>query len=215
MRFIDNKLYFNYSELSPDQKRLYYIQIQNFLKKLVYEYSGFQKWISELFLSDGLLKADREIIICECNFQLAGIAILKNNDIEKKICTLRVAKPFQKQGIGQHLMELSFEWLNEDKPLITIHNSKKHEFKKLFERYNFELEEKKWGYYHLFSTELVYNGFLPEKNFLLNRIEIIDLQEEIKRFFLSGENDFKLFIDQWLYGQWLNSQKRNSMITVY
>lgn len=42
-------------------------------------------------------------------------------------------------------MELSFEWLNDDKPLITIHNSKKHEFNKLFKRYNFELEEKSGG----------------------------------------------------------------------
>ena len=81
-------------------------------KKLVYEYNNFEEWFSQLFISDILLKNDREIIICECDYQLAGVAILKNDDIEKKICTLRVAKRFQKQGIGQHLMELSFEWLN-------------------------------------------------------------------------------------------------------
>ena len=32
-----------------------------------------------------------------------------------------------------------------DKPLITIHNSKKREFSKLFEHYNFQLEEKRLG----------------------------------------------------------------------
>ena len=144
-----------------------------------------------------------------------GDAILKNDDIEKKICTLRVAKRFQKQGIGQHLMELSFEWLNDDKPLITIHNSKKHEFNKLFKRYNFELEEKKWGYYRLFRTELVYNGSLPEKNFFFNRMEMIDLEKEIRQFLLSGRDDFKLFIDEWLYRQWLYSQKEINIITGY
>ena len=120
MKFINNKLYINYSELSPEQKSIYRMRIKIFLKKLVYEYNNFEEWFSQLFISDILLKNDREIIICECDYQLAGVAILKNDDIEKKICTLRVAKRFQKQGIGQHLMELSFEWLNDDKPLITI-----------------------------------------------------------------------------------------------
>ena len=118
MKFINNKLYINYSELSPEQKSIYRMRIKIFLKKLVYEYNNFEEWFSQLFISDILLKNDREIIICECDYQLAGVAILKNDDIEKKICTLRVAKRFQKQGIGQHLMELSFEWLNDDKPLI-------------------------------------------------------------------------------------------------
>mgnify|MGYP002229573086 FL=1 len=129
-----------------------------------------------------------------------------------KICTLRVAKPFQKQGIGRHLMELGFEWLNDDKPLITIHNSKKREFSKLFEHYNFQLEEKRWGYYRLFSTELVYNGFLPEKNFILNHVEIINLEKEVKQFLLLGGEDFKQFINELLYHQWLNNQKINNII---
>lgn len=215
MKFINNKLYINYSELSPEQKSIYRMRIKIFLKKLVYEYNNFEEWFSQLFISDILLKNDREIIICECDYQLAGDAILKNDDIEKKICTLRVAKRFQKQGIGQHLMELSFEWLNDDKPLITIHNSKKHEFNKLFKRYNFELEEKKWGYYRLFRTELVYNGSLPEKNFFFNRMEMIDLEKEIRQFLLSGRDDFKLFIDEWLYRQWLYSQKEINIITGY
>ena len=215
MKFINNKLYINYSELSPEQKSIYRMRIKIFLKKLVYEYNNFEEWFSQLFISDILLKNDREIIICECDYQLAGVAILKNDDIEKKICTLRVAKRFQKQRIGQHLMELSFEWLNDDKPLITIHNSKKHEFNKLFKRYNFELEEKKWGYYRLFRTELVYNGSLPEKNFFFNRMEMIDLEKEIRQFLLSGRDDFKLFIDEWLYRQWLYSQKEINIITGY
>ena len=104
MKFINNKLYINYSELSPEQKSIYRMRIKIFLKKLVYEYNNFEEWFSQLFISDILLKNDREIIICECDYQLAGVAILKNDDIEKKICTLRVAKRFQKQGIGQHLM---------------------------------------------------------------------------------------------------------------
>lgn len=206
MKMIDNKLYFKYSELPPEQMSLYYTQIRKFVKKLVFEYTDFRKWFLELFQNGVVLKEGREILLCECDYQLAGIAILKNDGNEKKICTLRVAKTFQRNGIGQNLMELSFEWLNEDKPLITIHDSKRREFKKLFERYDFQLEEERKGYYRLFSTELVYNGILPEKQFLLNRIEVIDLQKEIKRYILSGEKDFNMFIERWLFRQWMNSK---------
>ena len=206
MRIIDNKLYFKYSELPPEQMSLYYTQIRKFVKKLVFEYTDFRKWFLKLFQNGAVLKEGREIILCECDYQLAGIAILKNDGNEKKICTLRVAKTFQRNGIGQNLMELSFEWLNEDKPLITIHDSKRQEFKKLFERYDFQLEEERKGYYRLFSTELVYNGVLPEKQFFFNRIEVVDLQEEIKRYILSGEKNFNMFIERWLFRQWINSK---------
>lgn len=215
MKLIDNKLYFKYSELPPEQKRLYYVRIQSFLENLAYEYCGFQKWFSELFTLGAGLKLDREIIICECDFQLAGVAILKNNGIEKKICTLRVAKSFQRRGIGQQLMELSFEWLDDDMPLITIHNSKKYEFKSLFERYNFELEEKKWGYYHLFSTELVYNGALPNKECFINDIEMLDLHKEIKAFLFKREQSFKLYIELWLYRQQMRNYKKKDLVTIY
>ena len=215
MKIIDNKLYIRYSELSSTQKKLYYTYIKRFLKNLLYEYNGFEGWFSSLFCVGGELKSDREIIICECDFRLAGIAILKKTNNEKKVCTLRVAKIFQKQGIGQQLMELSFEWLEDDKPLITLHNSKKHEFNSLFKRYNFELNEKKRGYYHLFSTELVYNGSLPDKKIFLNRLEIMDLEKEIRQFVISGENDFKLLIDNWLLKQWLKEKRRNNIITEY
>ena len=39
------------------------------------------KSLSE-FISDNLLKNNREIIICECDYQLAGVAIIKNDNIE-------------------------------------------------------------------------------------------------------------------------------------
>lgn len=61
MKFINNKLYINYSELSPEQKSIYRMRIKIFLKKLVYEYNNFEEWFSQLFISDILLKNDREI----------------------------------------------------------------------------------------------------------------------------------------------------------
>ena len=86
MRIIDNKLYFKYSELPPEQMSLYYTQIRKFVKKLVFEYTDFRKWFLKLFQNGAVLKEGREILLCECDYQLAGIAILKNDGNEKKIC---------------------------------------------------------------------------------------------------------------------------------
>lgn len=46
-------------------------------------------------------------------------------------------------------------------------------------------------------------------------MEMIDLEKEIRQFLLSGRDDFKLFIDEWLYRQWLYSQKEINIITGY
>ena len=108
-----------YSAFSVFEKNLYYKEIYNFLKRLNIEYPGFSRWYKGLFLENKELWDDREIIICEKEYRIAGVSILKSTEEEKKICTLRVAAPFQRQGIGRKLMEMSFEWLQEDKPLIT------------------------------------------------------------------------------------------------
>ena len=98
-KVIDNKRYFLYSSLSRELRFWYYSEIYRFVQKLVFEYRGFEEWYNGLFSSDYALEVDRDIIICEDNLTLAGIAIIKNGCEEKKICTLRVAKPFQHQGL--------------------------------------------------------------------------------------------------------------------
>ena len=92
---------------------------------------------------------------------------MKKTPNEKKICTLRVKKYFQRQGIGRSLIEQGFEWLDNEKPLITVHKSRRNEFKPLFDFYGFHLEEMHKNYYQLFGTELVFNGMLPENNSII------------------------------------------------
>ena len=97
--------------------------------------------------------------------------------------------------IGKNIMELSFEWLNTDTPLITLHKRKEKQFDKLFKRYNFKLEDKKWGYYSLFSTELAYNGCLSSKELSLNKIEIMDLCNITRYFIDNNVYDINLIIN--------------------
>ena len=108
-----------YSSLPRELKTIYYGEIYRFLKRLVFEYQGFHEWYQRLFTSSCDLRVNREIIICEDRLTLAGIAIIKNEQDEKKICTLRVAKEFQRQRIGHNLVELCFRQLNTEKPMIT------------------------------------------------------------------------------------------------
>lgn len=138
-------------------------KIYSFLFMLNFEYPDFARWYHSLYNSKGLLKTDREILLCLIDGNVAGVLILKHNENENKICTLRVAPKYQGLGIGSTLIEKSFDFFNTDKPLITIHISKYHEFKSLFERYNFSLEQQVQGYYGLLKSELSYNGILADR----------------------------------------------------
>lgn len=165
---IDNNCYFLYSNLTPEVKLIYKDMIYRFLFMLNFEYRGFYEWYDRLFISKYELDYCRDIIICERNFELAGVAIIKNDECEKKICTLRVSKKYRNNGIGHRLIELSMEYLNTEKPMITLHKNKFNQFEHLLDYYNFNLEQTKKNYYYLFNKELVYNGCLPDRNTMVN-----------------------------------------------
>lgn len=175
-KIISNKQYFLYSDLSNELKAIYYKKIYRYLLNLVFEYQGFNTWYNNLFFTGYDLCNNREIVLCEIDYKIAAVAILKNSSMEKKVCTFRVAKEYQHQGIGHELMERSFELLKTDKPMITLHKNKLSQFSKLLDYYNFSLEQTKKHYYNIFSTELVYNGVLPEKQSIFGSFEIIDMQ---------------------------------------
>lgn len=208
----NNYYYFKYSDLPLEKQQICYCEIKNFVKRVSWEYRGFWNWYDKLFSSKFQLEKKREIIICQSDVQIVGIAILKKDIDEQKICTLRVAKEFQHRGIGKELMALSLEWLQNDKPLITVHKCKSHEFSALFNYYGFILEEKQVNYYHLFNTELVYNGSLPAKEFLLNAEEILDLENMVKWFVKSGKQNFNEFLDICIQQWWVKEQLRKQII---
>ena len=156
-----NFKFFSMRELEVLSQIVYAKKISSFLISLNIEYPGFNKWYWSLF-KDNVLTNDRDIIFYVYNNDIAGVAILKHSNFEKKICTLRVSTRFQRMGIGSALIEKSFEIFNNDKPLITIHISKYNSFKSIFEKYNFSLEQQIQGYYGWFKSELSYNGVLSE-----------------------------------------------------
>ena len=194
-KMINGKKYFLFSSLSCELKKIYCGEIYKFLGRLVFEYQGFRDWYQGLFLASYKLKESREIIICEDELKIAGVAIVKNDFCEKKICTLRVGKAYQHQGIGHNLVEMCFEQLSTEKPMITLHRNKLNQFEKLLNYYNFKLEQTQKHYYSIFSTELVFNGTLPKKEMLFNRIELMDMEELYKNYIFYGKKNFEDFVD--------------------
>lgn len=159
------KFYFTrYSEINPIYKVMIYNDIWKALAVLVFEYPDFKTWYRGLFNWDYTLKSDRDILLCCYNQEIAGIAILKNSRMEKKICTLRVGTKYRNNGIGKKLIEKSFALLETERPLITVRKAKNSEFMPLFRYYGFDLEQDIRGYYRIFSSEMVYNGNLPPKD---------------------------------------------------
>lgn len=194
-KIINSKKYFFYSSLPHELKKIYCEEIYRFLSRLIFEYQGFQNWYNRLFEISYNLKQNREIVICEHQLNIVGIAIIKNDLNEKKICTLRVSKSHQRQGIGHKLIEMCFEQLNTEKPMITLHKNKLNQFEKLLNYYDFELEQTQKHYYSIFSTELVFNGTLPQKEFAFNQIELMDMEQLYRKFIYSRKQNFEDFVD--------------------
>lgn len=194
-KIINGKRYYLYTSLSQELKKIYQSEIYKFLYRLVFEYQGFRSWYQRLYTEEFELKYNREIIICENQFRIVGVAIIKKDLQEKKICTLRVAREYQHQGIGHNLVEMCMQQLHTDKPMITLHKSKLNQFEKLLSYYNFELEQTQKHYYSIFSTELVFNGLLPEKELIFNKIELMDMEKLYRAVVLSGKKNFEDYVD--------------------
>lgn len=214
-KIINGKRYFLYSSLSQELKKIYCNEIYRFLGRLVFEYHGFYSWYKNLFKKSYDLKCDREIIVCEDQLRIAGVAIIKNGFEERKICTLRVDGEYQCQGIGHNLVEMCMTQLNTEKPMITLHKSKYGQFERILNYYNFELEQTQRHYYSIFSTELVFNGALPQKEIVFNKIELLDIEKFYASFIGGGKNKFEDFVNACIMC-WYNRERirRISMLEV-
>lgn len=160
---LPEKRYFGYTELAWFERELYFSKVRKLLNPVSVSYPGFDIWYRNLFENDKSLHSGREIIFCEAGSHLAGVAILKSEEEEKKICTLYVAPTFQGYGIGKGLMELSLAWLGCDKPLITVGEGRSYLLSQFLSHYGFRLEGVQQGYYREQEAEFTYNGILDGK----------------------------------------------------
>lgn len=94
------------------------------------------------------------------NNTIYGLAFIKQDEIEKKICTLYVDDSSRGLGIGTKLIEKSMDILKTTKPMITIADYKLPMFEKLIEKYDWQQTQTIKGLYNEKHSELVYNGHI-------------------------------------------------------
>jgi len=137
----------------------YFDSVYQTIWQLRQEYPGFRNWYYNI-VRPGMLIGKREIILSIVNDYIAGVLVLKNNHDERKICTLRVCSNFQRNGIGKSLISKSFEFLDTEKPLITVNAAKENQFNKIFNHFGFEKTFELSGHYRQHEKEIVYNELL-------------------------------------------------------
>lgn len=128
------------------------------LKDMSLSYPQFDIWFKKVLL--GIQLGERSILLEYRQDNLAGIAILKNNKEEKKLCCLRVLSPYEGSGVGIKLFNRAFDELNTKSPLLSITNEKLINFERIFDYYGFKIEEKYPDLYLPDKTEISFNGIL-------------------------------------------------------
>ena len=109
-------------------------------------YPNFRFWYSNKVIP-GLIDGSREILTEYRDNKLIGIAIIKNTQEEKKICTIKILPQYQNRGIGIKLFKKALYSLNTDKPFVTVLVERFNEFHKIFKHYGFELTQIIFDYY--------------------------------------------------------------------
>lgn len=133
-----------------------YYLILNDIQEL---YPEFKYWYSTKVIP-GLINGSREILTEYRENRLIGIAIIKNEKDEKKICTIKVLPEYQNKGIGIKLFKRALSSLNTNKPFVTVPEERFNEFHKIFTYYGFQLTQIIEGYYREGKKEYIYNGLL-------------------------------------------------------
>lgn len=125
------------------------------------EYPEYKSWFLTTQVP-GIYDGTRNIIIAHIKDKIVGFVSLKKTSAEKKICTFYVEKTFRRNKIGAILAEKAIEYLETEKPLITIPSSKLNEFTKIGEKYNWRISDIKENLYRLNDPEIIVNGELNE-----------------------------------------------------
>ena len=117
------------------------------------QYPEYWKWYYQKSIPR-VINGQGDIIFYLDGFVVAGLAILKKDIEEAKICTLLINKEYRKKGYGKELLESSFEYLGTSKPLITIPTKRIEEFQKIITAYDWKESIRTNDY---FSEEIIFN----------------------------------------------------------
>jgi GNAT superfamily N-acetyltransferase len=127
-----------------------------FLLPLSEDYPRIGRWYTEKVVP-GLRDGSRTLLCIRRDGNLVGLGIGKLTPDERKICTVRVAPSHFGRGIGVRIFDGLLRWLSDDRPHLTINDSKLPLFERLFEYYGFRATSAHRGLYVPHAYELAYN----------------------------------------------------------
>ncbi len=138
---------------------VYYKQIMSFAEIIASNYPDYTNWLNNKFfyeLKSGQMQ--RGYVFALDNKVLSGMALLKKDTSEKKICCLFVKPEYRKQGIATNLIKQSIILLQTNKPLVTISEPNLAMFLPLFKNFGFRITEIKNGIYKQGIKEYYFNS---------------------------------------------------------
>jgi GNAT superfamily N-acetyltransferase len=127
-----------------------------FLLPLSPDYPGIEHWYVRKVMP-GQREGTRKIIRIERQGRLVAIGIGKKERSEYKICTVRVAPEYFGRGLGIRLFGELMDWMETDRPHLTISESKLVTFASIFSRFGYQLTSTHNGLYRPGRVELLYN----------------------------------------------------------
>lgn len=146
----------------------FFSSLRLFLSVLEFDYPFFTNWLDKVFVE--LNTPNRKIILCvsDDEVHIYGVAILKDSVDEKKICTIRVERVYQRLGIGTRFVRMAQDILDCEKPLITVSEKMISDFRPFLKKFDFELCSKVKSLYLNGQYEYFFNKEYLHKNILLS-----------------------------------------------
>jgi ribosomal protein S18 acetylase RimI-like enzyme len=122
-------------------------------------YPHFDAWLLQKVIP-GIYAGERTACVELRNSEVAGLLIVKHSQLESKLCTLRVRPHYESKGLGVRLFETAFDLLGTDRPLLSVSETSKAKFTRLFLHFGFAQEAVYEGRYLPKVDEFSYNGLL-------------------------------------------------------
>lgn len=145
------------------------------------DYPDYRNWYQTIQIP-GIYNGTRNIIIAHIKDRIVGFISLKKTSEEKKICTFYVEKNFRRNKIGMLLAAKAVEYLEEDKPLITIPLDKLNEFAHIAAKYDWQISDIKENLYRLNNPEVIVNGELKQENLSLEKRKSLKKTYKLYKF---------------------------------
>lgn len=145
--------------------------------KVKKDYPDYKSWFLTTQVP-GLYDNTRNIIIAHIKDKIVGFISLKKTKEEKKICTFYVEKNFRRNKIGTILVERAINYLEDEKPLITIPFNKLNEFTRIGEKLSWEITDIRENMYRADIPEVIVNGNASETS---SNIVLPDSNKSLKK----------------------------------